>query len=101
MAASVQRADEEIELEEARVFMPDISTESRSVQFSSEGGEELESLTEAERDHWREVFSNLDLLDNKRDGAVCITALAKVLDRLENRNNIFFFRRQTERKINR
>lgn len=101
MAASVQRADEEIELEEARVFMPDISTESRSVQFSSEGGEELESLTEAERDHWREVFSNLDLLDNKRDGAVYITALAKVLDKLENRNNIFFFRRQTERKINR
>jgi len=46
------------------------------------------------------MFNNLDKIDNKKDDSVCISALADVLDKLEDRNNLFFFRRQTKRKIN-
>lgn len=89
-------------MEETRFIEPTIIvTEPRNVQFVQGENEDIDNLSEAEKDHWKGIFGHLDLLDNKQDGAVCIKALAKVLERLENRNNLCFFSRQTKRKINR
>ena len=100
MEGSVQMID--MEPEEARVLIPDIvDPDQRNVHFSGGHNEDSDNLSEDEKDFWRGIFSKLDLLDNKKDGAVSIPSLTKVLLKLEDRENIFFFRRHTTRRINR
>ena len=89
-------------MEKSRFLVPEIIiSEPRNVQFVGDESEYTDDLSEAEKDYWREIFDRLDLLDNKRDSAVSIKALVKVLEKLENRNNLCFLSRQTKRKINR
>ena len=99
---SLQGPREEMQMEESRFLVPEIIiSEPRNVQFVGDESEDTDNLSEDEKKYWRDIFDRLDLLDNKRDNAVSIKALLKVLEKLENRNSLCFLSRQTKRKINR
>lgn len=118
----IETVNEEMELQEREELLRDVTvTEPKNIQFEipEEENQHYDSLSEVEKARWRKMFNNLDKIDSKKDDSVCISyvvllirtfvgykvsvsrALANVLDKLEDRNNLFFFRRQTTRKINR
>jgi len=91
--------DDILQIVEAKVNLDLLSSEKvKSVAFD-EDHEAI--LDDEEKQEWKTIFEKLDEVDNSRSGAVSIVALAKIMNRMEDKRSIFHLGPQTDRRIER
>ena len=64
-------------------------------------GNPYANLGDEEKEEWKKIFLKLGELDSAGEGAVPIKALNKIINRLEDKKNIFYIGPQADKKIQR